>query len=250
MAHENDIHSSTKQALIDLHAKAVEHGNAKLAQEIKSLITSISTSIYTDADNKFNTHNYPDRRISWSRKSKYIECPALYELSDTAFKLFMFLVDVAGKDNAVRFVRQDIIKVFGWSEATVKRTVRELKESGFIVEKISASGRQGAIYLLNPRVAYTGTNTLLRKAIKDFESTASKKALLRFAELNKTRCAVATGKYKDEELTQGFTQIEFIDTKAKETSNTKEKSNTKKESVDVAASTDPEIEALFNNLDN
>lgn len=83
-----------------------------------------------------------------------------------AGELFMFLIGLMGKDNALIISNEAIADNFGWSSATVTRKIKYLKDNQFVhVAKTGSSN----IYYVNSQIAWK--NTADRRKVSQFQAS-------------------------------------------------------------------------------
>lgn len=110
------------------------------------------------ADKLFNKHRHPEHSIVFTK----VQCENEYciNLSPVAVVILSVLYQNMNTDNLIKASQNELIKYTSLgNKSTVSRALKELLDKGYIAIKIEATGKAGAVYMVNPDIATIGNNS-------------------------------------------------------------------------------------------
>lgn len=106
-------------------------------------------------DEKFNSHQYPDDKLVFSKKNETIPLASLltvYELS-----IIELMMELSGVENLVELSIQDIMNYSGvHNKNTITKSLKRLIDDGFIAIMFNRNKTHGTVYMLNPNINTIG----------------------------------------------------------------------------------------------
>lgn len=152
--------TTVRQSLEDTISSCAKlGGHFEIIAQAKALLDSLDNNpiVENTIEETFNRHQY--RNLKYSRISTYEESPEALlvplELSDKAARLLLILERIAVRQE-VQLSKKTIAGLLGISEATAKRTLAELIDTGVLIEEIPARGSEAKIYRLNSCIFKVG----------------------------------------------------------------------------------------------
>lgn len=191
---------------------------------------------------KFNSHRYPEDRLTWVKHYNYENCRAVAELNSvkggtTAQALLNILIQSINQENLVQISLRICSYLLHVSKHTTINSVKILQNYGFIAAvKTDTTNKDGTIYMLNPDIAIVGSanqKALQSKWISIFEASQNFDPINQYSRLSHSKESVYTtyNTFKDSEgniIT--FNSFYAEDLKALEEQQKQEKQNKKAQS--------------------
>ena len=209
--------TAVEQMRADLRTAAVRNNDINLVQQIDSLNETLDPRVLKEAAEIFSKHRYPDRVITWGRRAKYAECPALINLQNpSVVYLFDILAAHAGDSGLVQVSHPILEAITGWHKSTVKRAMRLLMDHGLIAIYRHAKGQTPPIYAINPLIESAGTNP--RARLREYDNIIDATARDVFNQINGQRISksVICKDMHDDGQVYKYARIELTDETEKE----------------------------------
>lgn len=161
--------TTTEQFIDDLIASGVPLGNElkKYFQENKDKLKEV--------DEKFYSHIYPQIKLNWCKL--YNNNLEITKKTDKAsINILNILYKLINRNNLIQISISEIIKLTGYSNKTIIKSIDELIEKGFIAIKLKAEPKtsRSTIYMINPELVTIGTGNQTQLKKKFWQLTGSK----------------------------------------------------------------------------
>jgi len=164
-----DKKTTTEQFIEDLIASRVILGNElkKYFQENKNKLKEV--------DSKFYRHIYPQHKLNWCKLYNN-NLGITKKIDKTSISILNILYKLINKNNLIQISISEIIKLTGYSNKTIIKSIDELIEKGFIVIKLKGEPKtsRSTIYMINPELITIGTGNQTKLKKEFWELTGSK----------------------------------------------------------------------------
>lgn len=164
-----DKKTTTEQFIEDLIASRVILGNElkKYFQENKNKLKEV--------DSKFYRHIYPQHKLNWCKLYNN-NLGITKKIDKTSISILNILYKLINKNNLIQISISEIIKLTGYSNKTIIKSIDELIEKGFIVIKLKGESKtsRSTIYMINPELITIGTGNQTKLKKEFWELTGSK----------------------------------------------------------------------------
>ena len=157
---QNPNNSTIIQAILDIIAVAdpIKH------KELLATLNKVSSVLIRDkrlqhaADQKFHSHLYPEKTLTFAKTQRYDGCPERFRLSIDAQAVLGLLERVASQEGLVRIPQGVIAAHFGLGRGTVRSALDELVNEEFIAvyEKPPRGSKTPITYLIDKRITCAG----------------------------------------------------------------------------------------------
>ncbi len=158
-------HFNGQQYLLDLLSVTKEPDQRAL---IKTLLDTVHTKEFSDADTKYNCRRYPDKDLSFymtGRGSEY-----LMTLSGDAFKILHYMAQFMSQDNLCIAPQETISDILDIPMRNVQRAFNQLKKTGAIINT-GHKYKSCPIYEIDQSYVSYGARPVNHKVIKGQKST-------------------------------------------------------------------------------
>lgn len=161
--------TTTEQFIDDLIASGIPLGNElkKYFQENKDKLKEV--------DEKFYSHIYPQIKLNWCKL--YNNNLEITKKTDKAsINILNILYKLINRNNFIQISTSEIIKLTGYSNKTIIKSIDELIEKGFIAIKLKAEPKvsRSTIYMINPELVTIGTGNQTQLKKEFWKLTGSK----------------------------------------------------------------------------
>ena len=191
--------SPVMQALLDLQAQGVDISVLKYDEQQLS-----------KADEAFNKHQYPDRRITYSRVFNAKVSKAQYSLDSYERVILNTFISFMSVQNLVSISIEVLIELTHFSKKKIIQTLKSLEFQGFIAVHTRGKKNCPTIYAINPALAQAGKPISSSK----FKELTTKEAIENYEYLNKnTLAGIKTSTVKTEAF-DNYNLVEYDSTKA------------------------------------
>lgn len=188
----NPNNSSVIQMLLDLHSVAIQNSDNETLDLCQKLLSRLENrfSIQEQVDNKFKSHYYNEKKITFSKLENFKNLKFINNLSANSVKILFLIIQTVSQDNLIEIKISTFMEVLKMSKPTVTKCLSELVESGAIAKMQNRNKTLGTIYMLNPKIASAGKH----KHSKIFKKKAKESALAAFERLNKSNYSITSSK--------------------------------------------------------
>lgn len=141
-------------------------------------------------DNKFKSHNYNEKKVTFSKLENFKNLKFINNLSANSVKILFLIIQTVSQDNLIEIKISTFMDVLKMSKPTVTKCLSELVESGAISRIQNRNKAHGTIYMLNPKIASVGKHT----HNETYKKIAKESALAAFEKLNKNNYCITCSK--------------------------------------------------------
>lgn len=192
---QNDLNpnnSSIIQILLDLHAISSQSNDIEILELCAKLKTKLDDRylLQKQVDEKFNGRKYNEKNITFSKLENFKNLKIINNLSANAMKILFLIIQVVSQDNLIEIRIATFSDVLNMSKPTIKKCLLELEESGVVSKIQNRNKTQGTIYMLNPKIAFSGK----KKHSKIFKEITHQSSLSKFEKLNKNNYNIVSSK--------------------------------------------------------
>ena len=159
----NPDNSSIIQCLLDLEKAMAVSDNPDapdILKAVKTIKDNLSESDILHSDKIFNAHRYGDRKLVFSKLSRFRENQIITSLSSGALKILVYGIQIMSEDNCFLVRQAAMIKTLGMSRQTLANSLKELTDKGCMVKICMLKRRNpsGTVYMIRSDIAKIGSN--------------------------------------------------------------------------------------------
>lgn len=188
----NPNNSSIVQILLDLYSISNKNNDLETLGLCDKLLSKLKhdSSLQKQVDDKFNSHKYNDRNMTFSKLENFRNLKIINNLSPNATKILFLIIQTVSQDNLIEIRLSSFMDVLSMSKPTLIKGLTELSDTGAISKIQNKSKIQGSIYMLNPKIASAG-----KQAHKGFyRQNTPVSSIKSFEELNKNNYQIISSK--------------------------------------------------------
>lgn len=147
--------------LLDLHSISNQNTDIETLELCDKLLARLndSYSLQKQVDEKFNSHKYNDKNMTFSKLENFRNLKIINNLSANAIKILFLIIQTVSQNNLIEIRISTFMDVLNMSKPTLNKCLLELVESGAISKIQNRNKSQGTIYMLNPQIALSGCYT-------------------------------------------------------------------------------------------
>lgn len=188
----NPNNSSSIQMLLDLYSISNKNNDIETLGLCEKLLDKLNNnySLQKQVDDKFNSHKYNEKNITFSKLENFSNLKVINNLSPNSVKILFLIIQTVSQDNLIEIRISTFMDILKMSKPTITKCLSELVESGAISKLQNRNKTQGTIYMLNPKIASVGKH--LHNKI--YEEITQGSSLTKFEKLNKNNYSIISSK--------------------------------------------------------